>query len=77
VGRDGLLPAVSADPVLTAHQVADLLQIHYKTLLRHVREGRLQASKQGNRLFIRRSAVEEFLTPPSHTARDPSPPVRS
>lgn len=52
---------MSDDPVLTAHQVADVLGEHYKTVLRHIREGRLRASKQGNRLFIRRSWLDEFL----------------
>jgi excisionase family DNA binding protein len=54
---------VSEDPVMTAHQVADLLQIHYKTLLRYVRDGEIRATKRGGRLFIRRSWVDEFLTP--------------
>jgi excisionase family DNA binding protein len=54
---------MSDDPVLTAHQVADELKIHYKTLLRHIRDGELRAAKRGNRLFIRRSWVDEFLAP--------------
>jgi excisionase family DNA binding protein len=60
---------MSHDPVLTAHQVAEEIGEHYKTVLRHIREGRLQASKRGNRLFIRQSWLEEFLAPSeSHVA---------
>ena len=40
-----------------------LLQIHYKTLLKHIRGGELRATKRGNRLFIRRSWVDEVLAP--------------
>jgi len=55
---------MSADPVLSAQQVADELGIHVKTLLRtHIRPGRLPAVKRGNRWFIRRSWLEEYLQP--------------
>jgi excisionase family DNA binding protein len=62
---------MSHDPVLTAHQVADEMGIHVKTLLRaHVRPGHLKAAKLGGRWFIRRSWFDEYLKPaqPEHVA---------
>lgn len=62
---------MSHDPVLTAHQVADQMGIHYQTLLRyHIRPGHLKAVKRGNRWYIRRSWFEEYLNPaqPGHVA---------
>lgn len=56
-------PPLTTDEVLTAHEAADLLGIHYKTLLTYVRTKRLQAVKRGGRLFIRRSWLEDFLAP--------------
>lgn len=52
-----------SDEVLTAHQVAELLGIHYQTLRKYIQRGELRAVKRGNRIYIRRSWVEEFLTP--------------
>jgi excisionase family DNA binding protein len=49
------------DEVLTAHEAADALKVHYKTLLIYVRVGELKAVKRRNRLFIRRSWLNEFL----------------
>jgi excisionase family DNA binding protein len=52
---------MSEDPVLTAHEVASEIRVHYQTLLGYIRRGELKAAKRGNRLFIRRSWLEEFL----------------
>lgn len=49
------------DPVLFIDEVAAELRVHPNTIRRHIRAHRLQATKQGNRWFIRRSAVEAFL----------------
>lgn len=54
---------MSSDPVLNAHEVAEELGVHYKTVLKYIRAGELRVAKRGNRLFIRRSWVEEFLAP--------------
>jgi excisionase family DNA binding protein len=51
------------DPVLTPHEVADELRVNYETLLDYLHDGRLRGVKRGRRWFIRRSAVDEFLTP--------------
>lgn len=56
---------MSVDPVLTAHQCAAELGVHYQTLRKYIRAGELRAAKRGNRLFIRRSWVDEFLNPVS------------
>ena len=54
---------MSDDPVYTAHQVAAELGVHYQTLRKYILAGQLKAAKRGNRWFIRRSWVEEFLAP--------------
>jgi len=54
---------MSDDPVLTAHQVADELGVHYQTVRGYILRGELRAAKRGNRWFIRRSWLEEFLAP--------------
>lgn len=54
---------MSDDPVLTAHQVAEEIGVHYQTLRKYILGGQLKAAKRGNRWFIRRSWLEEFLTP--------------
>lgn len=48
------------DPVLYIEDVAAELRQHHQTVRRHIREHRLEATRQGNRWFIRRSALERF-----------------
>jgi excisionase family DNA binding protein len=51
----------------TAEQVAELLNVHVKTVRRYVRGGRLQAKRIGKEYRITRSALEAFageLRPP-------------
>lgn len=55
------------DPVLTAREVAEELGVHYQTLRSYIIDGQLQAVKRGNRWFIRRSWVDEFLAPTQAT----------
>lgn len=50
----------SSDPVLFIDEVAGELRLSTKTIRRHIQSGALRATKQGNRWFIRRSAVEAF-----------------
>jgi excisionase family DNA binding protein len=54
---------MSEDPVLTAHEVAEEIGVHYQTVRVYIRTGELKAAKRGNRWFIRRSWLEEFLAP--------------
>lgn len=54
---------MSEDPVLTLHEVAAEIGVHYQTARDYVLAGELKAAKRGNRWFIRRSWVEEFLSP--------------
>jgi excisionase family DNA binding protein len=49
------------DPVLYIEEVAVELRQHYQTVRRHIRTGRLRATKQGGRWFVRRSALDAFL----------------
>lgn len=46
----------------TAGQVADLLQLHYKTVLALIREGRLKAVKFGPHWRIPDHEVERLLS---------------
>ncbi len=54
---------MSDDPVLTAHETAELLGVHYQTVRRYILAGELKAAQHGRRWFIRRSWVDEFLAP--------------
>lgn len=53
------------DPVMTPKEVAAELRSSVKTVRRHITSGELKAVKRGNKIYIRRSWVEEFLTPTS------------
>jgi len=46
--------------LLTVEQAADVLSLHPKTVLRHIREGRLPATRIGKGYRIERSALESF-----------------
>lgn len=50
------------DPDLSLHEVAAMLQVHYYTAYGYVRQGRLLASKKGRSWWVKRSAVEEFVS---------------
>lgn len=49
------------DEILTAEQVAKILQVHPFTVLKFIKQGKLKASKLGRVYRIRRSDVDEFL----------------
>lgn len=46
---------------LDTKQVASILRLHYKTVARMIREGRLPASKIGKEWRINRSDLEAFV----------------
>ena len=48
--------------LLTLHQAAERLNVHYMTAYRWVRRGDLPAYKTGGRLRVRLADVERFLT---------------
>jgi len=48
--------------LLTLHQAAERLNVHYMTAYRWVRRGELPAYKTGGRLRVRLADVERFLT---------------
>ena len=54
---------MSDDPVLTAHEAAEILGVHYQTLLDYMRSGELRAAQRGRRWFIRQSSIDAFLEP--------------
>jgi len=47
--------------ILTAEQVAKILQVHPFTVLKFIKQGKLKASKLGRVYRIRRRDVDEFL----------------
>ena len=55
----------------TADEVADLLNLHVKTIRRYVRDGRLKARRIGNEYRIARADLDAF----AGETRAPDPPV--
>jgi excisionase family DNA binding protein len=47
--------------LLTAEQVADLLQVHHLTVLKLIKKGKLKAVKLGRVYRIQPSAVDDFI----------------
>jgi excisionase family DNA binding protein len=53
-------PGRSEPELLNLKEVARLLGLHYMTVYRHVRHGRLPAERVGSMWFVRRSDAESF-----------------
>jgi excisionase family DNA binding protein len=49
------------EEILTAEQVAQILQVHPFTVLKFIKQGKLKASKLGRVYRIRKSDVDSFL----------------
>lgn len=49
------------EEILTAEQVAQILQVHQFTVLKFIKQGKLKASKLGRVYRIRKSDVDAFL----------------
>lgn len=49
-----------ASPLLTVEEAAEALKLHPKTVLRHIREGRLAATRIGKAYRIDRARLDEF-----------------
>ena len=69
--------------LLTLHQAADLLQIHYQTAREWVRSGKLRASRPGRGWRIDLDDVRDLLragayqpTPEVASPAPPAPPLR-
>jgi excisionase family DNA binding protein len=58
---DGPSVGPGGDRLLTLHEAADVLNVHYMTAYRWVRRGELLAFKTGGRLRVRASDVDRFL----------------
>lgn len=54
-------PTSNVTGVLSAKQVAEVLGVHYETVLERIHDGSLRAVKRGGRFYIRRQALEDFL----------------
>ncbi len=51
------------DDLLTPEQVADKLQLHFRTIYRYIREKKLRAVRLSDReLRVRRSELDRFLS---------------
>ena len=46
---------------LTVEQVADLLQVHWQTVLNYIKAGKLEAVRLGKGYRIEQSAIERFI----------------
>jgi excisionase family DNA binding protein len=57
--------------LLTVEQAAEELKLHPKTVLRHIREGRLQATRIGKAYRIDRTKLEAFAGMASGRTRPP------
>lgn len=55
------MSAVEADEVLGPVDVARILDVHVQTVRSLIKSRELRAVKRGNRYYIRRSWLEEFL----------------
>jgi len=47
--------------ILSLREVADYLGVSYATVLRRVQDGSLMSVKRGNRRFVRRRWLDDFL----------------
>lgn len=56
------------DPVLSAHEVAAELRRTYPIVCCYLRSGALAGVKRGGRWYVRRSALDAFLSPERATA---------
>lgn len=59
--------SAATDPVITAHEAAEEIGVAYCTVLDYLRSGVLVGVKRGNRWYVRRSRLDQFLEP--ETAR--------
>ncbi len=50
------------DELLTVRQVAQKLQVHFRTIERYIREHKLKALRLGRYLRIRQSELDRFLS---------------
>lgn len=51
------------DPVLTPEEIAAELGVHKRTVRVWLQKGVLKGTKRGRDWYVRRSWVDEFLTP--------------
>ena len=47
--------------ILTVKQTADILSASTATVQSYIRQGRLRAAKHGNKFFISKEALQEFM----------------
>ncbi len=62
ITKSSSTPENAADAVVTLHEAADRLGVHYMTAYRYVRTGRLPAYNHGNRWEVRVADLEQFRT---------------
>ena len=52
----------------TVQEVADLLQIHWQSVLNYIKNGKLKALKLGKGYRISQEALDEFIS--NHTTKE-------
>jgi len=58
-GEEGLYPPM--DEILEPKQVADMLKVHHRTIIRWAEQGKIPGFKLGDLWRFRREAIEEFI----------------
>ena len=56
------------DKFYTVQEVADLLQVHWQSVLNYIKNGKLKALKLGKGYRISQEALDEFIS--NHTTKD-------
>lgn len=56
------------DKFYTVQEVADLLQIHWQSVLNYIKNGKLKALKLGKGYRISQEALDEFIS--NHTTKE-------
>lgn len=56
------------DKFYTVQEVADLLQVHWQSVLNYIKSGKLKALKLGKGYRVSQEALDEFIR--NHTTKD-------
>lgn len=56
------------DKFYTVQEVADLLQVHWQSVLNYIKSGKLKALKLGKGYRVSQEALDEFIH--NHTTKD-------
>jgi excisionase family DNA binding protein len=66
----------SMDEILEPQQVADMLKVHRRTLIRWAEQGKIPGFKIGDLWRFRREAIEEYIRKEEQRYAKLNPPAR-